>query len=104
MVAMDTLGRAPVRRTSGWSYGHQDTTMKFGLACGSFLCIICLYMKLPGGPDGPDPPDGAGAGAIGQGGGASIGSSSGGQDEAIDTPSMSVGRLGAKNVCFISRF
>ena len=70
--------------------------MKSGLVWGSFLCIICLYMKLPGGPDGPDPPDGAGAAGVHLGGGAPIGSSSDGQDEAIDTPTMSVGRLGAK--------
>ena len=67
--------------------------MKSGLAWGSFLCIICLYMKLPGGPDGPDPPDGAGASGGHLGGGASIRSSPDGQDEAIDTPTMSLGRL-----------
>ena len=70
--------------------------MKSGLAWGSFLCIICLYMMLPGGPDGPDPADGAGAAGGHLGGGASIRSSSGGQDEAIDTPTMSVGRLDPK--------
>ena len=43
-------------------------------------------MKLPGVPDGPDPPDGAGAAGGYLGGGASIRSSSDGQDEAIDTP------------------
>ena len=59
--------------------------MKSGLVWGSFLCIICLYMKLPGGPDGPDPPDGAGAAGGHLGGGASIRSSPDGQDEAIDT-------------------
>ena len=62
--------------------------MKSGLACGSFLCIICLCMKLPGGPDGPDPPDGAGATGGHLGGGASIRSSPDGQDEAIDTPTV----------------
>ena len=71
--------------------------MKSGLAWGSFLCIICLYMKLPGVPDGGYGHLGAGAGAWGHlGGGASIFSSPDGQDEAIDTPTMSVGRLGAK--------
>ena len=43
-------------------------------------------MKLPGGPDGPDPPDGAGAAGVHLGRGPRIRSSSGGQDEAIDTP------------------
>ena len=44
-------------------------------------------MKLPGAPDGGYGPVGAGAGAGGHlGGGASIRSSSGGPDEAIDTP------------------
>ena len=71
--------------------------MKSGLAWGSFLCIICLYMKLPGVPDGGYGHLGAGAGAGGHlGGGASIRSSSDGQDEAVDTPTMAVGRLGAK--------
>ena len=71
--------------------------MKSGLACGSFLCIICLYMKLPGVPDGGYGPVWAGAGAGRHlGGGASIRSSPDNQDEAIDTPTMSVGRLGAK--------
>ena len=59
--------------------------MKSGLACESFLWIICLYMKLSGGPDGPDPPDGAGGAGGHLGGGASIRSSPDGQDEAIDT-------------------
>ena len=70
--------------------------MKSGLAWGSFLCIICLYMKLPGVPDGGYGHLGAGAGGH-LGGGASIGSSSGGQDEAVDTPIMAVGRLGPKS-------
>ena len=51
----------------------------------SALVNIALN-QLPGGPDGPDPPDGAGAAGVDQGRGASIRSSSGGQDEAIDTP------------------
>ena len=60
--------------------------MKSGLACESFLWIICLYMKLSGGPNGPDPPDGAGTRAGGHlGGAASIRSSPDGQDEAMDT-------------------
>ena len=46
-----------------------------------------------GAPDGPDPPDGAGAGVGGQGRRPPSRSSSGGQDEAVDTPSMSVGLL-----------
>ena len=71
--------------------------MKSGLAWGSFLCIICLCMMLPGGPDGPDLPDGAGGAGGHLGGGPPIGSSSDGQDEAIDTPSMSVGRLVRQN-------
>ena len=54
-------------------------------------------MKLPGVPDGGYGHLGAGAGAGGHlGGGTSIGWSSGGQDEAVDTPTMAVGRLGAK--------
>ena len=53
--------------------------------------------QVPGGPDGPDPPDGAGAAGIHLGGGASIRLSSGGQDEAVDTPTMAVGRLGPKS-------
>ena len=53
-------------------------------------------MMLPGGPDGPDLPDGAGGAGGHLGGGLPIGSSSDGQDEAIDTPSMPVGHLGAK--------
>ena len=40
----------------------------------------------PGVPDGPDPPDGAGAPRVHLDGGASIMSSPGGQDQAIDTP------------------
>ena len=39
-------------------------------------------------PDGPDPPDGAGAAGVHLGGGPSIRSSSGSQDEAIDTPNV----------------
>ena len=45
-------------------------------------------MKLPGDPVGPDPPDGAGAAGVHLGRGPSIRSSSGGQDEATDTPSV----------------
>ena len=43
--------------------------MKSGLVWGSFLCIICLYMKLPGVGDGGylDLAVGAGAGVrVGQ--------------------------------------
>ena len=43
-------------------------------------------MTPAGGPDGPDPPDGAGAAGVGQGRGPRIRPSSGGHDEAIDTP------------------
>ena len=51
-------------------------------------------MKLPGVGDGGYGHLGAGAGAGGHlGGGASIRSSSGGQDEAIDTPTVPVGGL-----------
>ena len=54
-------------------------------------------MKLPGVPDGGYGHLGAGAGAGGHLGGMhSIRSSSGGPDEAIDTPTITVGRLGAK--------
>ena len=54
-------------------------------------------MKLPVGGDGSYGHLGAVAGAGGHlGGGASIRSSPDGQDEAVDTPTMSVGRLGAK--------
>ena len=42
----------------------------------------------PEGPDGPDPSDGAGAAGIHLGGVLSIRSSSGGQDEAMDTPNV----------------
>ena len=51
------------------------------------LVNIALY-QLSGGPDDPDPPDGAGAAGVHLGGVASIRSTSGGQDEAIDTPSI----------------
>ena len=67
--------------------------MKSGLGWGLFLCIIRLYLVLPGGPDGPDPPDGAGATGVHLGGGLRIRSSSGGQDEAIDTPTVVPGVL-----------
>ena len=51
-------------------------------------------MKLPGVGDGGYGPVGAGAGAGGHlGGVAPIRSSSGGQDEAIDTPTIPVGGL-----------
>ena len=54
-------------------------------------------MKLPGVPDGGYGHLGAGAVAGGHlGDGHSIWSSSDGQDEAVDTPTMAVGRLGAK--------
>ena len=68
--------------------------MKSGLVWGSFLCIICLYMKLPGVQDGGYGPVRAGPGAGGHlGGGPSIRSSSGGPYEAIDTPSIILGAL-----------
>ena len=41
----------------------QATTMKSGLAWGSFLCIICLYWRRFGLGDGGYLPLGAGAGA-----------------------------------------
>ena len=70
------------RRGSGRG---RDITIKSGLAFVSFLCIICLYMELPGVPDGGYGHLGAGAGARGHLGGVhSIWSSSGGPDEAID--------------------
>ena len=49
--------------------------------------------QLPGGPDGPDPPDGAGAAGVDQGRGPRIRSSSGGQDEAIEPPTVVPGAL-----------
>ena len=52
----------------------------------SALVNIALN-QLPVGPDGPDPPDGAGVAGVDQGRGPRIRSSSGGQNEAIDTPS-----------------
>ena len=55
-------------------------------------------MKLPGVPDGGYGHLGAGAGAGGHlGDGHSIWSSSGGPDEAIDTPTMTVGRQEGPN-------
>ena len=50
-------------------------------------------MKLSGGPDGPDPPDGAGAAGGHLDGCASMFSSPDGQDEAIDTPNVTIGPL-----------
>ena len=50
--------------------------------------IYYLQKVIFGAPDGPDPPDGAGAAGGHLGGGQSIRSSSGGPDEAIDTPSI----------------
>ena len=51
-------------------------------------------IRISGDPDGPDPPDGAGASAGGHlGEGPSIRSSSGGQDEAIDTSNVLLGAL-----------
>ena len=61
----------------------------------SALVNIALN-QLPGGPDGPDPPDGAGAASAHLGGGPRIRSSPGGLEEAIDTPTMSVGHLDPK--------
>ena len=54
----------------------------------NFALVNSALNKLPGGPDGPDPPDGAGATGVDQGRGPRIRSSSGDQDEAIDTPSI----------------
>ena len=55
-------------------------------------------MKLPGVPDGGYGHLGAGAGAGGHlGDGHSIRSSSDGQDEAVDTPAMAVGRQEGPN-------
>ena len=51
-------------------------------------------MKLPGVPDGPDPPDGAGAAGGLLGGVPPTWSSSDGQDEAIDTPTIVLGHRG----------
>ena len=66
--------------------------MKSGLAWGSFLCIICLYWRRFGGGDGGYGPVGAGAGAGGHLGGVPpIQLSSGGPDESIDTPTMTIG-------------
>ena len=76
--------------------------MKSGLACGSFLCIICPYLKLPGGPDGPDPPDVVGAAGVHLGGGASIRSSPDGLDEAIDTSSILLGTLVRLAQCYLT--
>ena len=79
--------------------------MKSGLAWGSFLCIICLYMKLPGVPDGGYGPVRAGAGAgVHLGGGASIRSSSDGQDEAIDTPTVLLRPLDGLAQCDLTAF
>ena len=50
----------------------------------------------PGVPEGGYLPDGAGAAGVHLGGGPSIRSSSGDPDKAIDTPTMSVGRLNPK--------
>ena len=72
--------------------------MKSGLGWGLFLCIIRLYLVLPGGPDGPDPADGAGAAGGHLGGGASIFSSPDGQDEAIDTPNVLLPSLGVQSI------
>ena len=72
----------------------QDTTMKSSLVCGSFLCINGLYWRSFGGGYSGYGPVGAGADAGGHlGGGPRIRSSSGGQDEAIDTPTIVPGVL-----------
>ena len=52
----------------------------------NFALVNIALNQLPGGPDGPDPPDGAGAAGVDQGRGPRIRLSSGGQEEAIDTP------------------
>ena len=51
----------------------------------NFTLVNIALNQLPGGPDGPDPPDGAGAAGVHLGGVAPIRSSSGDQDEAIDS-------------------
>ena len=50
-------------------------------------------IQISGEPDGPDPPDGAGAAGVHLGEGPRIRSSSGGQDEAIDTSNVVLGAL-----------
>ena len=55
-------------------------------------------IQISGEPDGPYPPDGAGAAGVHLGGGASIRSSSGGQDEAIDTPTTLLPGLEVQNL------
>ena len=59
----------------------------------------------PGVPEGGYGPVGAGAGAGGHlGGGPSIRSSSGGQDEAIDTPTIVLGALVRPVHCYLTAF
>ena len=54
----------------------------------NFALVNIALNQLPGGPDGPDPPDVAEAAGVHLGGVASIRSSPGGPDEAIDTPTI----------------
>ena len=62
-------------------------------------------MKLPGVPDGGYGPVRAGAGAGGHlGGGPPARSSPDGQDEAIDTPTMSLGRLVRPVLSYVTAF
>ena len=62
----------------------------------NFALVNIALNKLPGGPDGPDPPDRAGPAGVHLGRGPPIRSSPGGLEEAIDTPTMSVGCLNQK--------
>ena len=59
----------------------------------NFAFLNIALNQLPGGPDGPDPPDGADATRVHLGRGPSIRSSSGGQDEAVDTSNVLLGAL-----------
>ena len=62
----------------------------------TFAFVNIALNQFPGGPGGPDPPDGAGAAGVHLGRGPPIRSSPDGPDEAIDTPTMSLGRLDPK--------
>ena len=68
----------------------------------NFALVKIALNQLPGGPDGPDPPDGAGAAGVHLGGGPSIRSSPDGQDEAIDTPTICLGRLEAQMLLLLT--
>ena len=96
MVATLTWLLAPVPG-SGLVRQRSDHHHEVRLGLGIIFMRICTYMKLPGVPDGGYGHLGAGPGAGGHlGEGTSMFSSPDGQDEAIDTPTMTVGRLGAK--------